>query len=279
VVSIEGEEGQKMNIGIIGCGAIGSTLAKAAEKIEEADEIYIFDKSHVCSRVMEEKLSKAVSVLTFEELLSKSDLIVEAASQEALRLFAKKILEAGKPMLIMSAGALIDDAFREDLESTAYEHNSKIYIPTGALCGIDGLNSAAVSEIEEVKLITRKPPAAFEDVQHIKEKGIDLANLNEPLTLFEGNAKEACKLFPKNVNVAATVSLAGIGFEKTKVQIIADPSTEQNHHVIEAKGNFGTMSAEMNNLPFEKNPKTSRIAAQSAISALKKIVGRCWTGV
>ncbi len=268
-----------MNLGIIGCGAIGSTLAKAAEQIEEMDEIYIFDKSHVCSRVMEEKLSKAVSVLTFDELLSKSDLIAEAASQDAVRLFAKKILEAGKPVLIMSIGALVDDGFRDDLERTAKENNSKIYIPTGALCGIDGLNSAAVSEIEEVKLTTRKPPTAFENVPYIKEKGIDLTNLDKPTILFEGNAKDACKLFPRNVNVAATVSLAGIGFEKTKVRIIADPNTDQNHHKIEAKGKFGSMSAEMNNLPFEKNPKTSRIAAQSAISALKKIVGKCWTGV
>ena len=267
-----------MKIGIIGCGAIGSTLAKAAEDMKEVDEIYIFDKSHVCSRMMEERLTKAVSILTFEELVSKSDFIVEAASQEAVRLFGMKILEGGKDMLIMSVGALVDDSLRESLENTAREHNSRIFLPTGALCGVDGINSAAVTGIEEVTLITRKPPSGFEDVDYVKEKGIDLKNLASPITLFEGNAKEAVKLFPKNVNVAATVSLAGIGFERTKVKIIADPTTSQNHHKIEVKGEFGTMSAEMNNLPFEKNPKTSKIAAQSAIAALKKIVSAYWVG-
>ena len=267
-----------MKIGIIGCGAIGSTLAKAAENMKEVEETFIFDKSHVCSRAMEEKLSKAKSILDFEELVLKSDFVVEAASQEAVILFAEKILESGKDILIMSVGALVDDSLREGLLKTAKKNNSKIFLPTGALCGIDGLNSANVTGIEEVTLTTRKPPFAFEDVEYVKKKGFDLKNMDKPTTIFEGNAKDAVKLFPRNVNVAATVSLAGIGFEETKVRIIADPGTNQNHHKIEAKGSFGTMTAEMNNLPFEKNPKTSRIAAQSAISALKKIVNTYWVG-
>ena len=122
-----------MKIGIIGCGAIGSTLAKAAEEMEEVDEIYIFDKSHVCSRMMEERLNKAISILNIEELVSKSDFIVEAASQEAVKLFGMKILESGKDMLIMSVGSLVDDSFRKNLEKAAKEHKSKIYLPTGAL--------------------------------------------------------------------------------------------------------------------------------------------------
>lgn len=268
-----------MNIGIIGCGAIGASLAKAAETMEEVDEIYIFDKSHVCSARMEERLSKAKSILTFDELISRSDFIVEAASQDAVRLFAGKTAEAGLDLLIMSVGALVDDSLRKSLEKTAQEHGCKIYLPTGALCGIDGLSSAAVSDIDEVTLITRKPPFAFEGVAFIKDQGIDLNNVSTPITLFEGNAEEAVKLFPKNVNVAATVSLAGIGFARTKVKIIADPTTNQNHHKIVAKGKFGSMSAEVSNLPFEKNPKTSMIAAQSAIAALKRIVSTYWVGV
>lgn len=268
-----------MNIGIIGCGAIGSTLAKAAEDLGNVDEIYIFDKSHVCSQVMENKLSKAKSILNFDELVEKSDFIIEAASQEAVKLYAQKILEKGKDLLIMSVGTLVDDEFRNGLNETAKKHYSKIYLPTGALCGIDGICSAAVSGIEEVTLITRKPPYAFEDVDHVKEKGIDLNNLKTPTTIFMGNARKAVELFPRNINVAATVSLAGIGFERTKVEIIADPNTDQNHHKIVAKGKFGTMIAEVYNLPFEKNPKTSRIAAHSAVAAIKKIVDTFWVGV
>ncbi|UCE37952.1 MAG: aspartate dehydrogenase [Thermoplasmata archaeon] len=268
-----------MNIGIIGCGAIGSTLAKAAEDMEEVSEIYLFDKSHVCSRVLEDKLSKVISILTFEELVAKSDFIIEAASQEAVSLFCKKILEKGKDLMIMSVGALVDDDLREDLKTTAKKHDCKIFLPTGALSGVDGLASAAVFGIEEVILTTRKPPSAFSDVEFIKKEGIDLENLSSPKILFEGTAKEAVKLFPKNVNVAATVSLAGMGFERTKVKIIADPSTEQNHHQITVKGEFGSMNSEVDNLPFERNPKTSKIAAASAIAAMKKIVSTYWVGV
>ena len=268
-----------MNIGIIGCGAIGSTLAKAAEELENVEEIYIFDKSHVCSGRMEEKLTKAKSILTFDELLSKSDFIIEAASQEAVLLYAPKTLENGKDILIMSVGALVDEEFRNNLEKAANEHECRIYLPTGALCGVDGLCAAAVSDLEEVTLITRKPSLAFEDVDYIREKKIDLKNLTSPITIFDGNAKDAVKFFPKNVNVAATVSLAGVGFEKTRVKIIADPNTDQNHHKIVAKGEFGSINSEISNLPFEKNPKTSKIAAQSAVAALRKILRSYWVGV
>jgi aspartate dehydrogenase len=268
-----------MNIGIIGCGAIGSTLAKAAEEISEVDDVFLFDKSHVCSRVLEDKFSKVKSVLDFEELVADTDFVIEAASQEAVKLFCEKVLLKGKDVMIMSVGALVDDVLREKLESAASKNHCKIYLPTGALCGIDGLNSAAQTGIDEVTLITRKSPTSLDNVPYFAEKGIVLSDISSPTTVFEGTASEAVKLFPKNVNVAATVSLSGIGFEKTRVKIIADPTTNQNHHKIVVSGEFGSMTAEMNNLPFERNPKTSRIAAQSAIAAMKKIVSTYWVGV
>jgi aspartate dehydrogenase len=268
-----------MDIGIIGCGAIGSTLAKAAETLPDINDIYVFDKSHVCSRVMEEKFTKVKSILEFEELMEKSDFIIEAASQEAVLLYVNDILAGGKDVLIMSVGALVDDTLRMQLTKTALDSSTRLYIPTGALCGIDGVNSASVSELDEVTLITRKPPSAFEGVAYVLEKGVITDEITTPKVLFEGTAREAVRCFPKNVNVAATVSLAGIGFDRTIVKIVADPTTHQNHHTISASGSFGTLRAEMNNLPFERNPKTSKIAAQSAISALKKIVSHMWMGV
>jgi aspartate dehydrogenase len=268
-----------MNIGIIGCGAIGSTLAKAAEGLSEVGEIYVFDKSHVCSRLMEEKFTKVKSILEFAELIEKSDFIIEAASQEAVKLFAEDVLKSGKDILVMSVGALVDDDYRNKLKDTAKANSSRLYIPTGALCGVDGISSAAVSEIEEVTLITRKPPSAFQGVEYLIDKGIKLKEIKNPKVIFEGTAREAVMKFPKNVNVAATISLSGLGFDRTHVTIVADPTTTQNHHTIVAKGSFGTMRSEMNNLPFDKNPKTSKIAAQSAISALKKMVSSIWVGV
>lgn len=268
-----------MKLGIIGCGAIGSTLAKAAEEMEEVMEIYLFDKSHTCSRAMAARLSKVKPALTIEELIDNSDMIIEAASQEAVRLFASEVLGSGRDMMIMSVGAFVDDDFRQDLEITAKNNGSRIYLPTGAVCGIDGVTSAVASELEEVQLCSRKPPSAFESVPYLKEKHIELNTIDSPTVLFDGNAREAVKLFPKNINVAATVSLAGIGFERTKVKIIADPNISENRHMIVAKGKFGTLKAEVSNLPSEKNPKTSQLAALSAISALKRIVSGWWVGV
>jgi aspartate dehydrogenase len=257
--------GEFMNIGIIGCGAIGSTLAKAAEGLSDVENIYVFDKSHVCSRVMEEKFTKVYSILEFEELIEKSDFICEAASQEAVQLFANSVLKSGKSLLIMSVGALVDDELHNKLKTTAKENGSCLYIPTGALCGVDGIAAASVSEIHEVTLITRKPPSAFEEIPYLRDKGIKLKKIKTPKVLFEGSAREAVGLFPKNVNVAATVSLSGIGFDRTMVTIVADPTTSQNHHMIVAKGAFGTMRAEMNNLGICL-PKRALVSLASFVS-------------
>jgi aspartate dehydrogenase len=267
-----------MKIGIIGCGAIGAILGKAAEELDEVTHISIFDKSHVCSRTMASKLSKVEPSLTIEDLVDRSDLIIEAASQEALKQFATQILESGKDLMIMSVGALVDDDFRNELGSIAKKKGCKIYVPTGAVCGIDGIKSGSVEDIEEIQLITQKPPTAFKNEAYIIEKGIDLDVVTSPLVLFEGSAREAVKIFPRNINVAATVSLAGIGFERTKVKIIADPGINENSHTIVATGKFGTMKAQVKNFPSERNPKTSMLAALSAVSVLKRLVGDWWIG-
>lgn len=260
-----------MRIAIIGCGSIGTTLARAAENIDEIKKVYLFDRSGVCSDLVE-KLKKATAVSGLEEIIDDVDIVVESASQDAAKLYSPIALRHGKDIMIMSVGSLADKEFREEIERLAKEHRCFIYVPSGALSGIDGVKSAFESGINEVTLVSRKNPLSFKENEFVKSRGIDIENIKEPVVVFEGTAEEAVRYFPRNINVAATLSLAGIGFEKTKVKIIADPSIHKNTHTIIIKGDFGEMRSEIDNVPFPENPKTSYLAALSAIATLRKIV-------
>ena len=205
-------------------------------------------------------------------------LIIEAASQEAVRQYAVKALSNGKDLMIMSAGALIDDEFFNEVSRAAREHGKKVYVPSGAIVGLDNVKAAAVRSIEEVMLVTRKPPKSFEGAPFIRERNIDLSGISEETVLFEGSAREAVRLFPRNVNVSASLSLAGVGADRTKVRIIADPKADRITHEIHVRGEFGEILTKTINKPFPENPKTSYIAALSAIATLRKISGSIVVG-
>jgi len=210
---------------------------------------------------------------TFSEIVECEDvdLVIEAASQEAVRQYAVRTLEAGKHLMIMSVGALVDARLTEKIRNLVKSGKVKVYIPSGAIGGLDGLKAASIGRIYEATLTTRKPPKAFSGSLYIKEKEVDINALREPKNIYEGSAEEACKLFPENVNVAATLSLAGVGPEKTKVRIIVDPTIENNIHEINVKGDFGEFTFFTRNLASPINPKTSMLAVYSAIATLKKI--------
>lgn len=270
---------RRMNVLIIGCGAIGVTVAKAVENVEAVKKVYITDKSKQCALKLAETFSKVQPVENLETTLPEVELVIEAASQEAVREYAPLVLSHGKNMLIMSVGALVDDELRQRLQKLASEHGAKIFLPSGAVCGIDGLNASANARIDEVMLITSKPPGTFKNVAHLAAQGINLDTLTGPTILFEGTAKDAVKLFPQNVNVAATIALAGIGFDKTKVRIIADPALTRNTHRLVVRGEFGEFECDIRNVPSPRNPRTSYLAALSAIAAVKKLTGNVWVGV
>lgn len=248
-----------MNLGIIGCGAIGTDLAKAADKLEEIEKIYLFDVNMDAAENLCKTIKKG-ETNDVEDFLEDVDVIFEGASQQAVRKYAEKILRAGRDLILMSVGSLLDDSFRTKLEKIAREKNCKIYVPAGAVFGIDGLSSASVGGIDGVTLVTTKPPSSL-------GKSFDKRTV-----LFEGNAREAVKKFPKNINVAASVSLAGIGFDDTKVEIVADPVVTRINHKILAHGKFGRLRAEIENMPNPNNPKSSYMASLSAIATLKRIV-------
>jgi aspartate dehydrogenase len=248
-----------MKLGIIGCGAIGTDVGLAADKMNEIEEIYIYDIKNNASKKLKSKLSKA-EILPVKEFLNYVDVVFEAASQEAVEQYAEMVISKGKDLVIMSVGSLLHNRFRKNLEKIAIKKNCKIYLPSGAVCGIDGVLSANVDIIDEVTLVTTKPPASLGK------------NLSSRQILFSGNARDAVKKFPMNINVAASLSLAGVGFDKTKVEIVADPVVTRISHKILAHGKFGRLRAEVENMPNPNNPKSSYMASLSAIATLKRIV-------
>jgi len=209
--------------------------------------------------------------MKIEELIGSVDLVIESASQNAVRFIVPQALKAGCDVMVLSVGALADNELRETLFGLAKQHKCRLYFPSGAVVGIDGINSACAAGVSSVTLTTKKPPTGLMGAPYITEHGIELEKLEEATVLFEGPASEAVKAFPANVNVAATISLAGIGFERTMVRVIADPSLSRNVHEIAVEGEFGKFCTRVENLPSPENPKTSYLAALSAISTLKKI--------
>jgi aspartate dehydrogenase len=248
-----------MKLGIIGCGAIGTDVAIAADSIKQIEKIYLFDSNQNAMERLDKKVKKA-EIQSFKELLLHVDVVFEGASQEAVEEYAEDILSAGIDMIIMSVGSLFNDELRKKLERLALEHNCKIFLPSGAACGIDGLLSASGDIIDEVTLVTTKPPSSLGK------------SFSKRTVVFEGIARKAVKEFPKNINVAASVSLAGIGFDKTTVKIVADPVATRISHRILAHGKFGRLRAEVENMPNPDNPKSSYMASLSAIATLKQMI-------
>lgn len=248
-----------LHLGIIGCGAIGSDVAHAADRMDEIQAIYLYDIDEAKARELASAVSKAM-VAPFDDYLGWADLVFEAASHEAVRQYAEQVIEAGTDLIIMSIGGLLDDELRERLRSKARQHGCTIYLPSGAVCGIDGIKAAHQADIDEVTLVTTKPPESL---------GRDL---DKRTIIFEGKARDAVEYLPKNVNVAACLSLAGIGFDRTRVKVVADPVVKTNSHKVLAHGDFGRLRAEVENLPNPTNPKSSYLASLSAIATLRRAI-------
>ena len=267
-----------MNICVIGCGAIGASIARAVEDIPGVDKIYLTDRSQECATRLQEKLSKVEYVPDIVPVMNDINLVVEAASQDAARYYVPLALSAGVDVLVMSVGAFQDVEFQEDAFRLAKRKMAKLFVPSGAIGGIDALSAARMDDIDEVTLTTTKPPSAFGSDPYLESIGIVPSDIRVRTELFEGPAREAVRHFPKNINVAATIALAGIGFEKTRIRIVCDPQVKTNEHHLKARGKFGELDVVTRNVPSPRNPKTSYLAALSAISAIRKIIGSVWIG-
>jgi aspartate dehydrogenase len=261
-------------VGLLGCGTIGSQLALAVDsnKVANASLAALFDISESNIQNLKGKLhTNPQAYSDFEEFLSSNaDIVVEAASQNAVRALGKAILEAGKDLMVMSVGALADSAFLAELLQVAMKRGSRIYVPTGAIAGIDAIRSAR-HLLESVTLTTTKSPKALAGAPFFETSKIKLDDIAKSTVIYEGTAANAVTAFPANVNVAAVLSLAGIGVDKTNVRIVADPQATTNQHEIIAKGSFGEIRITVNNVPSPGNPKTSFLAVLSAIECLRSI--------
>jgi aspartate dehydrogenase len=266
----------KKTIGLMGCGTIGTPLALAIDsgRVVNASLSGLFDIVDENARNLKTKLDSNPQVYyNFDRFVdSTADIIIEAASQQAVKNYAKRIIESGKDVMVMSVGALADTLFlAELLQLTPIRNgNSKIYVPSGAIAGIDAIRS--VRHIaDSISLTTKKSPKALAGAPFFTIRNVSLDNITKATEIYEGPAVEAVKLFPANVNVAAVLSLAGIGVEKTTVRILADPEATTNQHEIVATGSFGEMKISVNNVAAPGNPKTSFLAVLSAIECLRSI--------
>jgi len=203
-------------------------------------------------------------------LAARPDVVVEAASHDALREHAETILEAGVALIVLSGGALADDALRERLEAAAARRRALLYVPSGGIGGLDALKAACAAGADEVRIAITKPPAAWKGIAFVERLGIDLDALTQPTTLFEGSAREGVPHFPANVNIAAVLSLAGIGFDRTRLKVVADPGLRFNTHYIHIHGPTGTIDLKFESVPSPDNPKTAMLACFSALAAFKQ---------
>ena len=289
-----------LKIGIVGCGAIGSSLAKAIVSgfSKEAELVSLYDidieKAYnlsmalaigsqttalwpvalaIGSQTMVSrpiKFNKKLAVLNLEDLINKADLVIEATKADVAFDIVKKVLSLSKDIMIMSVGGIIQHY--QELKVLTEEKKARIFIPSGAICGIDGLKASSLGKINKVILTTRKPPKAFLGAPYVLKKKIRLDNIDKDTVLFEGNASQAIKAFPQNINVAATLSMAGIGPQETIVRIVASPTISRNIHEIEIESDAGKIITRTENVVHPDNPKTSYLAVLSAQATLKQIL-------
>jgi aspartate dehydrogenase len=254
-------------LGILGLGAIGRPVAQALTAgLPGLTLIGVTSRDAGRARAFLADLPGAPPLLGFGELLERADLIVEAATQAALVELAPVILEAGRDLVVLSVGALLDHP--EWVEQAA-ARSARIHAPSAAIAGLDGLKGAAVDgHLGSVVMETRKPPRGLAGAPGVA--GVDLDAIETPMLVFEGTAREACRAFPANVNVVAAVSLAGLGPDRTRIRIHADPTIERNRHVVTAEGAFGRLRIEIENVPSE-NPRTGKLSYLSTIAYLRDL--------
>lgn len=257
-------------LGIAGLGAIG---LKVARKVD-AGEVPGVTLAAVAARDVEKAKAKLAGfrapppVVDLAELAKRADVVVECIPASNFRAVAEPTLKAGRTFMPLSVGALLDNA---DLVDFAKAHGGRIVVPSGAILGLDAIRAVAEGNVESVQIITRKPPKGLEGAPLLKERGQSLEGLKEKLLLFSGSAREAAKGFPANLNVSVAVALAGIGPDRTRIEVWADPSVTRNTHTVIVKSDSSDLTMTIENIPSAENPRTGTITALSVIAALRRL--------
>ena len=251
--------------GIVGFGQIGMDIARAVEegrlKVPLAG---VTSRSEAPARERLARLKNPPPYCTLDELIERADLLVEAAGQQVVPELARRVFAAGKDLLVISVGALLN---HPELMEQARAKNCRLILPSGAIAAVDGIKSACQGRVDHVTITTRKPPRGLQGAPWLREQKIDLSGITEETEVYHGPVREACRGFPENVNVSATISLAGLGPDRTMIRILAVPGLERNRHTVEVAGEFGELTMHISNIPSE-NPKTGRLTAMSMIRAI-----------
>jgi aspartate dehydrogenase len=266
---------EPLKVGLAGLGAVGLDVARRIEagipglaltavSVRDADK----------ARRNLPQVGTSIALLPAEALAQSCDLVVECLPPALFRTVAASVIEAGKLFVPLSVGQLLENW---DLVARAKETGARILVPTGGLIGLDAVRAAAEGAIHSVTMITRKPPNGLEGAPYLLERGISLKGLNTARKVFDGTAREGARGFPQNVNVAAALSLAGIGPDRTRLEIWADPALDRNTHRIEVEADTARFSMVIENVPSE-NPRTGRIVALSTVAALRGLVSELKVG-
>ena len=256
-----------LRVAVVGLGAIGIRVVEALDRgidglVLAAVSVQNPDKH----RGRLASLMRPPAILPIEALIDVADIVIECAPARLLRSIVAPFVTSGKTAIVLSAGALLEN---EDLIDLAKQNGGQIVVPTGALIGLDAVAAAAVGTIHSVRMVTRKPLTGLAGAPYILENNIDIEKITEPLKIFDGTAREAAKGFPANLNVAVALSLAGIGPDRTKLEIWADPGLTRNVHRVDVESDSASFSMSIENIPSE-NPKTGLITAFSVIACLRK---------
>src|SRR5579885_2251365 len=264
----QGEQEMVQRVAVAGFGAIGKVVAAALDR--DIDGLALAGVSARDTARAERAMSafaRPVPVLPLSRLWENADILVECAPAAVLRDLAEPALGNGRTLVVLSCGALLDNF---DLVDLARRSGGRILVPTGALIGLDAVQAAAQGTISRVHMITRKPPNGLEGAPYLTERGISVVGVERPVRVFEGSARDAARGFPANVNVAAALALAGIGPDRTTIEIWADPALDRNTHRIEVEAEAARFSMQIENVPSE-NPKTGRLTPLSVIALLRKL--------
>src|SRR3989338_3008212 len=259
-----------VRVGLVGCGTIGSQLARAIQRTyrHAARIVALNDCNPRHAASLQRHLLHRPPVCSLPTLIRNSQLVLEAASADVSAEVVRRCLRAHRDVMVMSVGGLLGD---RTWQRMARRSRGRVYIPSGALAGLDGVKAMAVGTIRSVSLTTRKPPRALAAAPYVRRKRLRLERLKRPSVIFEGSARDVVKAFPQNTNVAACLALAsGISSSRTNIRVVADPSLRTNVHELEVIGDCGSIRCQIQSRP-SANPKTSEIAVRSAVAALGRI--------
>lgn len=267
-----------MDIGIVGAGSIGRKVATDLEagKAPGLRVTVLSSRTEEKAHELAAMLESRPEVVPLHEVPALCDVVIEAAGAHAVEEIVTTSLEAGKSVVVVSCGALLG---RDDLFEMARRKGARIHVPSGAIIGLDGLLAASEGQIDSITMITRKPPEGLKGSPGVEMAGIDLDAITEATEVFEGPVSEGFKRFPANVNVAAAVSMAGIGPDKTRIRVIADPAVTRNTHDVVAEGEFGKLQFHIENIPSDDNPRTGRLTALSVLAYLKQMASPLNIGI